>query len=212
VNKFEPLPDRLGDGNIDSVASNFRRLASLLGLQQNGNRPYKGNVRVGCELVEVDIRFPGDEYCPTVWGKEMLQRRELYRDIFVPILDALFFANLYHFKVQKSRVKPKYASDLTRWAKELGFNWFEGADLEDDVTCRKILRGYLRGQGHYYERPLDAKGGQNHAIIRRLPAAPTNFGLSGIRTNLISATRNPKRALEVLRKILVVYVLKALRL
>lgn len=209
---FETLPDTIDDGDIDFLTDHFQRLASLLGLHQNGNRPYKGDLQVAGELVQVDIRFPGDKYFPAVWGKEMLQRRELYRGMFVPALDDLFFATLYHCKVHKSNVKPKYASDLTRWAKQLRFDWFEGVDLEDDVACSKILRGYMRGQGLYYERPLDTKVGRNHRIIRRLPAAPTTSGLSGIRTNLISATRDPKRALEVLRKILVVYARKALRL
>lgn len=201
---FEGLPDQLIDKDIDFLCDNYQKLAALSGMKPKKGQPYKGKIAVKGKNFSVDIRFTGDGYLPSVWQEDMLRRRQILEGFYVPAPDDLFFSVLFHCKVQKREVKPKYITDLSTLAQELRFDWFDGVDLTDDSTCGSILNGYFRARSYYYEVPMDKGVQQNMSVIRLLPSSPIG-GLSaihGFRRQLIIAIRNPKKAQEFLfRKI-----------
>jgi len=197
------LPHQLLDQDIDFLCDNYQRLASLCGIKQNSNIPYKGSMIVNGTELSVDIRFTGDKYFPAAWQETMLRRRQPRHGFYVPAPDDLFFSVLFHCKVQKLKVKSKYVTDLTALARDLRFDWFDGTDLADDFACGRILNGYMRARGFQYEAPLDRGVKQNMLVIDMLPLSPCRPGEARARTfreKLILAIRHPRKARDFLLK------------
>lgn len=169
---YEGLPEQLQDRDIDFLCDNHQRFASLCGMTQKAGQAYKGNMVVDGKEMSVDVRFVGDKYYPATWQEDMLCRRQLYSGFYIPAQDDLFFSLLFHCKVQKRQVKPKYAKNLPILAEQLRFDWFCGTDLDDDTECGRILNGYFRARRYYYEEPLDTGVQKNQAVIGMLPSAP----------------------------------------
>ena len=207
LRNFEGLPDRLEDGDIDFQCDNFQRLASAANMTQKQDRPFKGGVNVAGNTVSVDIRYVGDGYYPAVWQHEMLRRRRMVAGFYAPAEDDLFFSLLYHVKIQKPLVKPKYHPELAELAQALRFDWFDPAMLEDDEKCGRALAGYLRARRLNYVQPVDRGVFANGAVIQALPQEATHLSTSQqryqtVRSRMKKALRQPELiAPYILKKI-----------
>jgi|SRR5690554_1882020 len=166
---FETLPFENEEKDIDFLTDNYQRLASLLGAYQEPLKPYKGNVLVNNEKIDVDIRFVGDKYYDASWQKNMLEERKLNNGVYIPREDDYFFSLLYHCKVQKKEVKKKYIPILKELANNLNFQWFTPELLADNKSIGNILNGYFQSQGYSYENPIDAGVIKNGEVIKYLP-------------------------------------------
>lgn len=166
---FETLPDKNEEKDIDFLSIHSQVLASALGMMQFETRPYKGSIRVGDAQISMDIRFVGDNYYDPSWQKDMLARKKLYRGVYVPRRDDLFFSLLYHATVQKEEVKPAYTAKLESLAQTLGFHWFSPKILSDNKQTGKLIAGFLEGNNYCYVPPLDPGVYINPGIIRYLP-------------------------------------------
>ncbi|MCD7930959.1 MAG: hypothetical protein LUH15_06145 [Tannerellaceae bacterium] len=76
---------------------------------------------------------------------------------------------LYHAKVQKFEVKPKYAVILEDLAQKLNFHWYKTDLLKNNIIIGEILKGFYQAQGYYYEDPIDKDVYKNISIIKQLP-------------------------------------------
>jgi len=196
LRNFESLPNQLDDKDIDFLCDDCQRFASVANIEQRSSRRYKGSLRVDGKSIASDIRFVGDGYYPAVWEQDMLRSRSMFRSFYVPNTDDLFFSILYHCKVQKPQVKPKYRTELQALAVKMRFDWFDVERLDDDTACGKLLAGYLRSRNLHFEVPIDAGVFCNHSIVGQLPQR------DGKRRNLKQkvsyAIRNPDRILPFL--------------
>lgn len=193
LRNFEGLPQRLEDTDIDFLIDNYQRLASAANVWQNDDRPYKGVMNVADSDISVDIRFTGDGYYPAPWQTKMLERRQAINGFFTPAPDDLFFSILYHCKVQKPTVKPKYIPKLSKLARDMRFDWFSPKIFDDDTECAKVLNGYMRSQAFFYEDPVDKGVYRNKEVIRALPS-------KGFAKKVKPKKKKVKRTMERIRK------------
>lgn len=162
---FETLPKENPEKDIDFLTDDFQRLATVLNIRQDFYSPYKGKVKVNKELINIDLRFIGDNYYNTSWSKAMMNRKIQYKGIYIPRKDDYFFSLLFHAKVQKPNVKPKYYSILATLAEEMQFEWYSSNIIDDNIQIGEVLGGYYRANGYYYENPLDEGVFKNIKVI-----------------------------------------------
>ena len=177
---FEELPYNNPEKDLDLLTDDFQRLASLLGVFQFSSQPYKGTMLVAGEHVSVDIRYIGDHYFDTRFQINVLGNRLLKNGIYVPRDDDYFFSLLYHCKVHKDSVKPKYFEILRNLAIKLELNWFENSMLNDDTKVKNILAGYYRAHRYVYISPVDEGVYANKVIVDALPTNKPRFNILGI--------------------------------
>jgi len=174
---FEQLPDKNPEKDLDILTDDFQRLASLLGIFQSSSQPYKGTIFVAGEQVPVDIRHIGDHYFDIRFQINVLSNRQLKKGIYVPRDDDYFFSLLYHCKVHKGTVKPKYFDILENLALKLDLNWFEKSMLNDDTKIKNILVGYYRAHRYNYVPPIDEGVYVNKVIVDALPTNNPRFNI-----------------------------------
>lgn len=209
LRNYEGLPAQLEDTDIDFLCDHFQRLASAANVDQSEARPFKGTINVDGQSVSVDIRYVGDGYYPAPWQIDMLQRRTALAGFYVPAPDDLFFSLLYHCKVQKPTVKPKYGPELGTLAQKLRFSWFDPSVLDDDVQSARLLAGYLRARGFVYENPVDQGVFENGPIVDKLPQrfialSSRARGYEKLKGKIVKAVRQPG--------LIIPYVLKKMKL
>lgn len=166
---YETLPDVNEDKDIDFLTDSYQRFASILGMNQYAQKPYKGSLIVEKEEISIDIRFVGDEYYPGKWQQRMLDRKKMKNNVFVPREDDYFFSLLFHCKVQKPEVKDKYYGILEKLASGLNFQWFKREDLDNNKSSAELLRGYFLSEDYFYTDPIDSGVYKNDNIIKYLP-------------------------------------------
>src|SRR5699024_7457293 len=110
-----------------------------------------------------------DKYYDVSWQKDMLQRKIMQNNVFIPRKDDYFFSLLFHCKVQKDQVKNKYFDILENLAKTLNFAWYNTDLLSDDKAIGEILKGYFESHGYYYETPIDPGVFRNNPVVKHLP-------------------------------------------
>jgi hypothetical protein len=175
LRNFESLPERLDDSDIDFLCDNVQRLATAANIYQETGKPYKGVMTITGQTIKTDIRFVSDGYYPALWQKDMLAQKVLSNGFYVPRADDYFFSLLYHCKIHKKQVKPKYKTLLAAMAKNMRFDWFNNANIESEETAKEILSGYMKANFYFYEQPIDSGVGENEKIISALPRIE-NFG------------------------------------
>lgn len=166
---FETLPLKNEEMDIDFLTDDYQRLASALGCSQDKKHLYKGIAYIEGKKISVDLRYVGDNYYNTIWAERMLLRKTNIGGVFTPRLDDFFFSLLFHCKVQKPSVKEKYVHQLNEVAELLDFSWFSKELLNDDNKIAKILNGYYRSEGYFFELPLDREVYTNKRIAAHLP-------------------------------------------
>lgn len=174
---FEELPYNNPEKDLDLLTDDFQRLASLLGVFQSSSQPYKGTMFVAGERISVDIRYIGDQYFDTRFQIRVLENRQLKNGIYVPRDDDYFFSLLYHCKVHKDSVKPKYFEILRTLAIKLELNWFDNSMLNDDKKAKNILAGYYRAHRYIYMSPIDEGVYANKVIVDALPGIKPRFNI-----------------------------------
>lgn len=137
LRNFDFLPERIDDIDIDFLCDNFQRLASTLGMFQltEKNKPYKGKIKVGGQIVPTDIRFVGDGYFDQTWQQTVLSKRVRINGVYVPREDDHFFTLLHHALVHKDNVKPEYRKRLAKLATSAAVSASSDVDFEDQKTC-----------------------------------------------------------------------------
>jgi hypothetical protein len=172
LRNFEPLPERIDDLDIDFLCDNFQRLASTLGLFQltAKNKPYKGKMKVGGQIVPTDIRFVGDGYFDQTWQRAVLSKRARINGVYVPREDDHFFTLLHHTLIHKDNVKPEYRKRLAKPATSAAVSVSSDMNFEDPKNLLALLSGYMRGQRYVHEVALDNRVGVNPGHVSGLPA------------------------------------------
>lgn len=166
---FETLPFKNEELDIDFLTDNYQRLASTIGCKQDKKYPYKGIANIKNNRISIDMRYVGDNYYNTIWSERMLNRKLNCNGVFTPRIDDFFFSLLFHCKVQKPSVKGKYITQLDDIAKILGFDWFNKDLLNNDLQIAKLLNGYYRSEGYFFELPIDREVYTNKKIAVHLP-------------------------------------------
>ena len=172
LRNFDFLPERIDDIDIDFLCDNFQRLASTLGMFQltEKNKPYKGKIKVGGQIVPTDIRFVGDGYFDQTWQQTVLSKRVRINGVYVPREDDHFFTLLHHALVHKDNVKPEYRKRLAKLATSAAVSASSDVDFEDQKNLLALLSGYMRGQRYVHEMALDNRVGANPGNVSGLPA------------------------------------------
>ncbi|MBZ0333206.1 hypothetical protein [Marinobacter sp. AL4B] len=166
---FETLPFKNEELDIDFLTDSYQRLASAIGCKQDKKHPYKGVANIENNRISIDMRYVGDNYYNTIWSERMLRRKINCNGVFTPRIDDFFFSLLFHCKVQKASVKEKYITQLNDIAKILDFDWFNKGLLKDDLQIAKLLNGYYRSEGYFFELPIDREVYTNKKIAVHLP-------------------------------------------
>ena len=169
LRNFESLPNISSLNDLDFLTTKYQRLASALGVVQKATKPYKGTVAIGGSVIPVDIRFVGDAYYCSPWAATMLRKRVCEQAVFTPATDDYFFSLLYHALVQKPTIEDKYKNKLLELAQTLQLAWFSEEMLENEQQLASVLMGYMRPNGYYYDKPIDAKVYENEKMISQLP-------------------------------------------
>lgn len=171
---FERLPISNDEKDLDFLTRNYQRLASAIGGNQLRSQPYKATVLIDGHDIALDLRFVGDKYYNDVWSDRMLGRRVLRNGLYVPEKSDYFFSLLYHCKVQKPDVKPKYLPLLETLAKGLKIDWYKTSLLRDNDEIGKLLRGYFISEGYVFEKPVDKRVFNNKHVTKYLPKPMVN--------------------------------------
>lgn len=203
LRNFDRFPNENEDSDIDLLVDDYQKVASIIGMNQSRSKPYKGEVLVGNRYFSVDLRFVGDNYYDNRWESLMLKRRIFLNGFFVPRVDDYFFSLLFHCKVQKQFLSEKRIHKLLSLSKALGFEWFTKELLLDNYECGKILAGYYKANGYYYEKPIDPFVGNNKPVSKIIPnrsdILPTETTQQFIKRKLIHFL--PKKSILYLRNI-----------
>lgn len=132
-------------------------------------RPHKCVVDVAGHQIRFDARHVGDGYYDAVWETDLLHRQTIHHGIVGrPRPDDYFFSLLYHAKLQKTEVSPKYIEKLPRLAASIGLTWVSSEDVVSDESSGAILTAYMKANGYRYAVPLDRKVTNNRLFMRQL--------------------------------------------
>ncbi|WP_407316558.1 hypothetical protein UQW22_09680 [Isoptericola halotolerans] len=181
LRNFELLPDELEDDReIDLLAGDQTDLAAVANarpLDPGGDGAQFGCTVAG-QAVVLDVRSIGDGYLDRRWQDAALERRAWRGGVAVPRADDHFFSLLYHAKVQKPQVKPRYIPRLGALGSAVGLPGGTASRVTDDDVAASVLDGFLSAHGYGLPRPSDAGVHRNEAFVSRLrltPAEPTSI-------------------------------------
>lgn len=205
LRNFESLPEKLDDADIDFLTPEFQRVASAANVVQQMNRPYKGILKVGDQNIPTDIRFVGDGYYPTIWARDLIDRKVIRNGIYAPAEDDYFFTLLYHALVHKNHIKPAYKNRLQEMATQMRFDWYTGSKSEEISHLTELLRGYMKANKYYYTNPLDRDVGASKAVVKKLPqlqkAIKTRrFSRNSLVYRLWLAAKHPSKIVNYIAK------------
>lgn len=147
MRNFESVVNDINNGgDLDILVANKEQFIELVGaMPMRKETPcYNYSVKIGRNIIPVDLREVGDEYYDAKWEREMLENRESM-DLFYIMKDSDYkFSILYHVLFHKKEIPSKYALFLNE---EFG--------TVDDRSLELILYDYMRRQGYHIGRPMD---------------------------------------------------------
>jgi len=171
LRNYEQLPGILdSDPEIDILAREQLDFAAMV----NGAAvdPVSGaafTTTIAQRQVIFDVRWVGDGYLDPRWQERMLERRvtpEL--ELSHPRIDDYFFSLLYHAKIQKPEVKPRYVVRLRELAEELDLPADLTRGISGDDAAAAALDGYLAAHGFVVPQPRDPDVHRNAEFAARL--------------------------------------------
>lgn len=175
LRNFEPLPDRLpdGDADLDLLCRDAADLAAVANAQiivQAGGK-FACQTQVAGQALQLDVRVVGDGYYDDRWQLRMLQAAQPQGGrVMVLSPDDHFFSLLYHAKVHKRSVSEAYRHRLPALAAGIGLEAHRTADFADDKVAAGLLAGFLASRDYRCTTPLDLGVYCNGAFIELLHA------------------------------------------
>lgn len=175
LRNFELLPQGLleGDADVDALCRSPHDVAAVSNavVRVDANGKFACEAQVAGASLPMDLRFIGDGYYDAAWQQDMLARAQLQGGcVLVPSLEDHFFSLLYHAKLHKREVKPRYAPRLAELAQQLGLPAYADAQLTDDATAANLLAGFLAAKRYRATTPLDIWVDLNAPFMLRLQA------------------------------------------
>lgn len=156
LRNYECLPDDYiveGHGDIDLLVEDLNYIRYLTGAKKIYPENYRvyHTIRIGDIEVPFDFRFIGDNYYDRPWEKDILDNRQLTKNLFyVPDNENLYFSLLYHAFIQKWEVKPDYLPKLREYGNRIGVLF--SAKVEEAVNQ---LDDFIRSRRYEYIKPTD---------------------------------------------------------
>jgi len=167
----EFLPDNFweNDKDIDVLCDNIELLSRVFNATKRANGISCYKTKIQNKYVDIDMRFLGDDYYDSCWGKNMIETR-VYRQN-VPLLnnENYFFSLFYHSKIHKKNIKPIYIKRLIDIARQLGFDLTE-KEIANDTLSSEIIDDYLYTKNYKFTYPYDISCylNLNMNVIKRL--------------------------------------------
>lgn len=114
---------------------------------------------VNDKRIDLDVRCVGDGYYDTVWEREILRSRELYKDFFyIPSPENYYYSLLYHVLFQKRKISPDYKSRLTKQAISLSISYNNALSID-------TLQHYMRNKKYQFVYPENPGTIANFRIV-----------------------------------------------
>lgn len=131
--------------DIDILCDNIKLLAEILGAKQkNVMDTTHYFVYIKDKKINVDIRTIGDTYYDEQWQREMLKRKELYKNLFyIPSMEDYYYSLIYHGMVHKDSLKDEYIYRLESMAHKMKKN-FEKEELQSELEKYMKIHNYKR--------------------------------------------------------------------
>lgn len=156
LRNHECLPDEYtveGHGDIDLLVENKNYISYLTLAKPVYPESYRvyHTISIANNNVPFDFRFVGDNYYDQPWEEQILENRELRKNLFyVPSDEDQFYSLLYHAYIQKREVRTDYIPKLSFYA-EIIHETFS----PDIKTSINQLDSYLKRNHFEYIRPTD---------------------------------------------------------
>jgi hypothetical protein len=169
LRNFVNIEDELNNlhPDIDILTDNKKLIADI----SNGKPTYKDGRRVqhlamiNNQKVFFDFRFIGDGYYDFKWQQQILGKRIVYQNMFVPNIENHFFSLMYHAFIHKEKVISDYVLKLIKLSKEVGLNYNNMSFLNYDVL--KDLNAFMMINNYDFAEPRDLTVYFNTKIIER---------------------------------------------
>ena len=130
--------------DIDFLTADREKMVTVLNAQKTKKAKYRTQYQIEAdgELIDLDIRFIGDNYYDEAWERKILTNRvKNSNGIYVPCARDYFYSLLYHSIVHKSVISPDYLIELQD-------------ELKGDNPL-DILNNYLITEKFSYVEPYD---------------------------------------------------------
>jgi hypothetical protein len=149
LRNFEELPEQAtlnGHDDIDFLVMDYSNFVFLLNGRKVFNKSYRVHYSIVIKGVEVlcDVRYVGDNYFDRCWQEDILKKRVLYNQFYVPDTEDLKYSVLYHALIHKSLIAEDYKVKLR--------HWFLNTELK---SLRNYLALYMDEKRYKYTEPTD---------------------------------------------------------
>lgn len=167
LRKYENLPyDFLeGDHDIDILCGSLDDVVMA-------TRAKKRNIGINSYYLDIsgiktdfDVRFVGDNYIDSQWGRMILEKRLLNENgVFVMSDENQLFSILYHCLTQKGSISDYYKNKIAELSNKIFGYSFEN---NKENLC-KDLALFMQNSSYVYRKPLDTSVVQNKKNIKLL--------------------------------------------
>ena len=165
-----------GFKDLDFMVYNLTEFASLIGAIPNVN-PYemayynnvpgmasanrvKYVIKIGMELVHVDIRYVGDNYIDPVWMKQMLETREFDEDLHLhhPNQHYHCWFMIYHELIHKGIMRDHRYGEIQNICKH-SIIGVESIPQDNKKIWKEKLDAFMKKENFSYFKPKDVSVG-----------------------------------------------------
>lgn len=131
--------------DIDILCDNTRLLVETIGAKQkNTNDTTHYYIFVQEMKINVDIRVIGDTYYDELWQREMLERREMYKNLFyIPSIEDYYYSLIYHGLIHKDDLKDEYIYRIESMAHKMKKE-FKKEELQNELETYMEIHNYKK--------------------------------------------------------------------
>ena len=151
--------------DIDTLCDDPHLFVRLINGKPTTRKKYRVqySVSIGSKVVFFDVRYVGDNYYCSKWGRELLMKRAEFANMFVPDSEHYFYTLIYHALLHKPNLSDDYFKKLVQLASDLELD-VNGPDfLENNLINR--LTSYMDKNSYDYTVPLDHTVFWNYKLL-----------------------------------------------
>ena len=167
LRNFDCLPEKYtieGHGDIDLLVENKNYISYLTLAKPVFNEPYRvyHYINIKNENIPFDFRYLGDNYYDIFWEEQILNNRQLRKNLFyTPNDEDLFYSLLYHVYIQKWSVKQDYIPKLQELARKINKQF-----IPSSMHAIQSLDIFMKKRNYEYIKPNDISVAYNETNIR----------------------------------------------